>query len=544
MVSSKQMASFVISVFVFCLLASSFSSKALNFKLSTKEQQNWINHGGDIYNRRYANKEHKINLETVSNLTLKWKFYTGKDITATPSIFDGTLYFPSWKGEIFAVRACDGSLVWKQNLQELTGLTPTGLVAGVNNLTVSRATPTIADEFVIVGIYGPAVVIALKRLTGELVWQTRLDSHDSSVLTMSGTYYKRAFYVGTSSLEEGSSPEQCCTFRGSFSKLDIHTGAILWQTYMLPDNHGKLGEYAGAAVWGSSPSIDEARNHVYIATGNLYSAPLRVRRCQEKQNNLTTRPTHPDECVEEENHSNSILALDLDNGEMKWYHQLGGYDVWFLACNNVSSSPNCPPGPNPDADFSEAPMMITIDVKGRKEDIVVAVQKSGFAWALHRDNGNIVWSTEAGPGGIAGGGYWGAATDTKMIYTNIANSDAKNFTLKPSNKTTTSGGWVAMDASSGTILWSVGNPSNASASGPVSVANDIVFAGSPDWKGSIYAINAKSGEIVWSFETGATVYGGMSISDGCIYLGNGYNVSLGLFFGNHTSGTSLYAFCV
>ncbi|XLR62871.1 uncharacterized protein [Arachis hypogaea] len=339
MVSSKQMASFVISVFVFCLLASSFSSKALNFKLSTKEQQNWINHGGDIYNRRYANKEHKINLETVSNLTLKWKFYAGKDITATPSIFDGTLYFPSWKGEIFAVRACDGSLVWKQNLQELTGLKPTGLVAGVNNLTVSRATPTIADEFVIVGIYGPAVVIALKRLTGELVWQTRLDSHDSSVLTMSGTYYKRAFYVGTSSLEEGLSPEQCCTFRGSFSKLDIHTGAILWQTYMLPDNHGKLGEYAGAAVWGSSPSIDEARNHVYIATGNLYSAPLRVRRCQEKQNNLTTRPTHPDECVEEENHSNSILALDLDNGEMKWYHQLGGYQGRM---HSLSSGGNCP----------------------------------------------------------------------------------------------------------------------------------------------------------------------------------------------------------
>nr|XP_029148386.1 uncharacterized protein LOC114925247 [Arachis hypogaea] len=194
MVSSKQMVSFVISVFVFCLVASSFSSKALNFKLSTKEQQNWINHGGDIYNRRYANKEHKINLETVSNLTLKWKFYAGKDITATPSIFDGTLYFPSWNGEIFAVRACDGSLVWKQNLQELTGLKPTGLVGGVN-WTVSRATPTIADEFVIVGIYGPAVVIALKRLTGELVWQTRLDSHNSSVLTMSGTYYKRFVYI-------------------------------------------------------------------------------------------------------------------------------------------------------------------------------------------------------------------------------------------------------------------------------------------------------------------------------------------------------------
>ena len=160
---------------------------------------------------------------------------------------------------------------------------------------------------------------------------------------------------------------------------------------MLPDNHGKFGEYGGAAIWGSSPSIDASRSHVYIATGNLYSAPLQIRQCQEKKNNLT-RPTHHDECVEPENHSDSIMAIDLDSGKIKWYHQLGGYDV-FPPCNNLSSSPNCPPGPNPDADFGEAPMMLTVDVNGRKQDAVVAVQKSGFAWALHRDDGKIIWPT-------------------------------------------------------------------------------------------------------------------------------------------------------
>ena len=56
----------------------------------------------------------------------------------------------------------------------------------------------------------------------------------------------RSFYVGTSSLEEGLSIEQCCIFRGSLSKLDIKTGALLWQTFTLPDNHGERGEYAGA----------------------------------------------------------------------------------------------------------------------------------------------------------------------------------------------------------------------------------------------------------------------------------------------------------
>lgn len=107
--------------------------------------------------------------------------------------------------------------------------------------------------------------------------------------------------------------EQCCEFRGSFAKLDARTGAILWKTYMLPDNNNKRGEYAGAAIWGSSPSIDVKRNHVYIATGNLYSAPLRIRQCRERQTNRT-KPTQPDECVEPDNHSDSILALDLDLG--------------------------------------------------------------------------------------------------------------------------------------------------------------------------------------------------------------------------------------
>ncbi|KAL4299231.1 hypothetical protein AHAS_Ahas17G0080200 [Arachis hypogaea] len=351
----------------------------------------------------------------------------------------------------------------------------------------------------------------------------------------------KGYYVGTSSLEEGETIEGCCIFRGSMAKLDALSGAIIWQTYMLPDNNGTVGGYAGAAIWGSSPSIDAQRNHVYIATGNLYSAPRRILECQERQSNRTV-PTEPDECVEPENHSNSILALDLDTGKIQWYRQLGGYDVWFYQCNNASI-PGCPPsGPTPDADFGEAPMMLSVYVNGTKKDLVAAVQKSGYAWALDRSNGNIPWFTEAGPGGLAGGGTWGAATDERRVYTNIANSGAKNFTLAPSNRTTTSGGWVAMDASNGKIVWSTANPSNSTSNGPVSVANDVVFAGSIDLLGSIYAMNAKNGKILWSYKTGASVYGGMSISNGCIYVGSGYNVSLG--FPNLSGGTSLSAFCV
>lgn len=151
--------------------------------------QDWLNHGGDLHNRRYADKETKISPESVSKLSLKWKFYAGNDITATPAIFDGNLYFPSWNGYIYGLKAFDGSLIWKKNLQTLTGLSATGFVLNVN-WTVSRSTPTVAGDLLIIGIYGPAVVIAVERSTGELVWSTRLDKHAAGVITMSGTYYQ------------------------------------------------------------------------------------------------------------------------------------------------------------------------------------------------------------------------------------------------------------------------------------------------------------------------------------------------------------------
>lgn len=118
------------------------------------------------------------------------------------------------------------------------------------------------------------------------------------------------------------------------------------------------------------------------------------------------------------------------------------------------------------------------------------------------------------------------------------------FTLKPSNITTTSGGWVSMNATNGNILWSTANPSNATASGPVSLANGVVFAGSTNGTGPIYAMSGTTGEILWSYNTGATVYGGMSIRDGCVYVGNGYKVNFGAFDPTYTPGTTLFAFCL
>ena len=52
------------------------------------------------------------------------------------------------------------------------------------NWTVSRTTPTVAGDLLIVRVYDPSVVIAVKRTSGELVRKTTLDNHPAALITV------------------------------------------------------------------------------------------------------------------------------------------------------------------------------------------------------------------------------------------------------------------------------------------------------------------------------------------------------------------------
>lgn len=329
----------------------------------------------------------------------------------------------------------------------------------------SRTTPVLHKEYLLIGLWVSGLQIALHRQNGKRLWSTLLDPHPYAVISVSGTVFERSYYVGISSREEGNLNGPCCSFQGSFVRMDVKTGRVIWQTKMLPDNGGKYGEYSGAAIWGSTSPIDKKRRHVYTATGNLYQAPPDVQACQDAQNNKT-HPDVPDPCIKPGDHSEAILALDLDTGDFVWSTPLGGIDVWNAACIPALKPPgpdNCPPSPGDDYDFGEAPMLLTVRNKNNSgwHDIVVAGQKSGFVWALDRDNGSLVWDAVAGPGGNLGGASWGSATDGERVYTSIINNFNYNFTLDPSRTVINAGPWVAMEASTGEILWSAATP-NAS----------------------------------------------------------------------------------
>ncbi len=80
----------------------------------------------------------------------------------------------------------------------------------------------------------------------------------------------------------------------------------------------------------------------------------------------------------------------------------------------------------------------------------------------------------------------------------------------------------------------------ASVNGPLAVYNGVVFAGSMDAMGMMYALDASSGKVLWQYASGATVYSGPAIANGVVYWGAGYP-STRLGFGSHGA-VQLYAF--
>ena len=111
-----------------------------------------------------------------------------------------------------------------------------------------------------------------------------------------------------------------------------------------------------------------------------------------------------------------------------------------------------------------------ISGKNTWRELVVAGQKSGWVWALSPSNGSVIWSQDAGPGGLIGGLQWGYASDGEHVYVSNNNFNTVDWDLTgmkavpntpgataPPAKT--NGGMaVVLDAYDGAILWTFANP--------------------------------------------------------------------------------------
>ena len=478
----------------------------------------WGGWSPDVTNARYQDaKAAGLTASDVPRLKLKWAFNLGPVTMARgqPAVAGNRVFAGTLAGDLYAIDAASGCVHWAFKA-----------TAGI------RSGVTVGDSDGVPAVFfgdRSAVMYAVNAASGELIWKTRPVEHLLASATATPLFYKGVIYEGFSSIEEAlvADPNAvCCTFRGSVVALDSATGRTIWQSFTIaepakPTGTGKNQGPSGAAIW-STPTIDEQRGALYVATGDNYSNPVTET-------------------------SDAVLALDLKTGNLLWSRQLTQGDAYNGACNSRTQA-NCPDKEGPDFDFGQPPILAQLG--GGKRALVIG-QKSGMVHAIDPDaEGRILWQTRAGAGGLVGGSQWGSAADNQRVYVAISDAvlhsiadatspGARHIVLDPKK----GGGLRAIDLKSGRIIWSA-RPATCPTARPicspgqsaaVTAIAGAVFSGALD--GHMRAYSSTDGSVIWDFDTARefkTVNGkpgrggsidasGAAVAAGLVFVNSGYD---------------------
>jgi polyvinyl alcohol dehydrogenase (cytochrome) len=493
----------------------------------------WRMIGHDVANTRSQPFEARIFRSNVDQLSPRWTLTTAGDVSATPAVDNEAdeeggrgqrrlvLYFPDWGGMLWKLDAETGKLLWSRDISDYNNIAN----------SISRTSPALAQGLVLVADLN-GNMMGIDAATGNLRWLTELDPNPNTIVTTSPVVHGNTVYIATSSSGGGDAR---LIFRGSMIALDVRTGRKIWQTFVLPDNEGVPGGFAGGAFV-NPPAIDVRNGLVFGAAGQLYAQPAGVTAC------LTDKPGGWSEsCYPRGAYFNSVIAFDLRTGTPRWSFRGAGPQARQLGCGPTPPA-WCPPWENNFSVWDFAGSGVNVfpaRIGGQLRMIAGIGQKSGVYWALDAATGSLVWSRLVGHGDDPGGIQWGTAFDGRYIYAAIGH--VRNLTpyTSPSGQVITGGSWAALQPSTGEIVWQTADPQGAADLGALTVANGVLYAGSMAHTGDqMYALDTSSGDILWKFPAGGSVVAGPAIVDGTAYWGSGYARTGGV--GNN----QFYAFSV
>ncbi len=469
----------------------------------------WNGWGNDNENSRYQDaKTAGLTAEDVPKLKLKWAFGIPGVTRAAgqPAIAGGRVFIAAENGYIYSLDAKTGCIYWSF---KASGSARTSI-----NISKRQGQP---NQYVAYFAARGGMVYAIDANNGNLIWEKKVEDHPLATFTGSPMLYDNGLYVPIASGEEVAGAKEtyeCCTFRGKLVALNATTGDVLWKTYMIDEEPKPAGKNragktiykpAGAGIW-SAPTLDAKRKLIYVATGDGYTSPAAQR-------------------------SDSIVALDLATGAIRWSQQMTPNDAFLAGCQ--PGNPNCPDPVGPDFDFGASPIVATLP-DGR--DLILVGQKSGMAYALDPDQkGKVVWEFRAGKGTALGGILWSMAIDKQNLYIPVG-----DILVRPPDQP---GGLWAVKIATGEKVWRAENPKDCAGKTPcgpgaqsaaITVIPGVVFSGSVD--GHIRAYSTKDGSILWDENTlkdyktvngvpgkGGSVDGpGPVVVDGMMYTNSGY----------------------
>ncbi|HXX17806.1 MAG TPA: PQQ-binding-like beta-propeller repeat protein [Candidatus Acidoferrum sp.] len=306
----------------------------------------WSTVGGDSGNSRYSSLT-QIDTQNVTKLGAAWvseKIGPPPSARAMPLIDDGLMFFTA-PPFVTAVNISTGQIAWQYRLAADTE--PGAPVAG----SPAREGVAVGEGMVFVGL-SDSHLIALREMTGELVWKTSLlDPAGDPTGGPSGAplYADGLVSIGTNG-DNGN--------RGQIVAVDAKTGHEAWRFFAIPapgepgsetwpkNNSWRRG---GAAVWLVGAS-DPELGLVFYVTGNgvpQYGGENRA------GDNLYL-------C--------SVLALDSKTGKLRWHYQVIRHDIW-------------------EADIAEAPVLFDAQVNGQPRKAIAAMRTDGYLFMLDRATG-------------------------------------------------------------------------------------------------------------------------------------------------------------
>ena len=311
--------------------------------------------------------------------------------------------------------------------------------------------------------------------------------------------------------------------RGFVDAYNINTGTREWRFFTTPgpDNpdsrtwSGESWRTGGSATW-MTGSYDPELNLLYWGTGNPgpdYDGTVRM------GDNL---------------YSDSVVALDADTGEMKWYFQFTPHDIH-------------------DWDSTQIPILADTMFGGEQRKLMLFPNRNAFFYVLDRETGEFLlgepyakqtWAdgldengrpillpdkepsvdgTVVSPAITGGSNWWSPSYSprTDLLYVMAYDAETRYYIRKttyeegdsyragggesPEPTETYHRAVRALSPQTGELRWEF--PVNPrSTSGLMSTAGDLVFGGTAD--GFFFALDAETGEELWHKTVGGRVHAG------------------------------------
>ena len=462
----------------------------------------WVTYGRNYGAWRYM-PDDQINRETVANLRPVWikqTGVTGGAFEVTALVNDGRMYLTTANSHLIVVDPLTGTELWRYD-HEFENV---DLCCGPHNRGVA-----LYEDKVFWGTLD-AHLLAFDAATGIQLWDAEVGDHrESFSVTGAPLVVKDMVLIGVGGGEFG--------IRGYIDAYDVNTGELRWRFYTTagpedPNNatwEGDSWQTGGGPTWVTG-TYDSELNLVFWGTGNPWPD---INNAVRRGDNLYT---------------NSVVALNADDGELVWFHQTSPRDEF-------------------DHDSTSEPMIIDEIFEGELRKMIVHVSRNGHVYAMDRETGDFLWageytrvnwalrdesgkpvlkeelynpaSTVVFPG-IFGGKNWPPASyspDTHMLYIPTTEwgttfirreGEGRPGTMYlggiPRFEPSGTGYLVAFNMLTGEIEWQEETPGNFNWAGTLTTGGGLVFSGAAD--GYLRAYNDETGEVLWEFQTGSGLY--------------------------------------